>query len=138
MPLMKDVTRREREEIEGVVRSFLARFIQVTKLLDDDLWLGGPASAKVARLGSDALNDLWEWQASIVVVLTQVDRDIAEGAWRATAHRLIRRPVWQQVAAILDVDTVNEAKAIVLRTTARVYAEVIARDLQEVSLAQAA
>ena len=35
-------------------------------------------------------------------------------------------------------DATRRERGIVLRTIARVYAEVVARDLQEVSLAQAA
>ena len=84
------------------------------------------------------MSDLRAWRLTIALVLARVDRNIPEGAWRATAHRLIRNAQWSFVAELLRVDGHHEAKDIVVRTTARLYAEIVARDLDRASEAVAA
>ena len=138
MPRIDVDTRREREHIEDLVSQLLARYVQVSRLVDGKGSSWQIESFQRSCSGPQVMSDLRAWKLTMAIVLARVDRDIHPNAWRATAHRLIRNAQWSYVAELLGVDGYLAAKDIVVRTTARLYAEIVARDLDEASDAMAA
>ena len=94
MPYMREDTCRQREHSKSLVRTFLARYIQVSTLVN-----GTASSWRMEAFANGGFthaekSDMQDWKVTMAIVLGHVSRDIWPGAWRATAHRLICETTW--------------------------------------------